>query len=180
MRYLQRQRKSVISSIGFKRVFCLLSAVMILLSAAVPIDLIREMRRGTVQQGACAPGEGDGFRQGYCVSSGIGELLGAAAMVLTVPSAPRAEEQYSGRELLGLRSIESLGRQTAFRYRYLQQNRLFVWYVILAFLLLPELLLQFFGSGRKRQRELISRSRMIVNYMRKADGKKNGIASSIK
>lgn len=180
MRYLQRQRKSVISSTGFKRVFCLLSAVMILLSAAVPMDNLRDMKREAVQQVQRVPDGPGGSQLGYCVASGGGEVLQAAVSMLSVPSARRSEEQYTGRELLGMWNIEALGQQVTFRYRYLQQSRLFTWYVILGFLLLPELLRQYFGGGRKKQRELVPRSRMIVTYMRKADGKKNGIASSIK
>lgn len=180
MRYLQKQRKSAISSIGFKRAVCLLFAVMILLSSAVPMDNLRDMKREAALQETYAPDVPDGLPPGGHALSGMREVLKAAVMILSMPSVPRAEEQYTGRELLGIRSIESLGQQAAFRYRYLQQNRLLVWYVILAFLLLPGLLRQYFGSGRKKQRELVTRSRMIVIYMRKADGKKNGIAFSIK
>lgn len=169
MRYLQRQRKSVISSIGFKRLLGLLLGVVILLASVMPVHItdnllpVTELAMGSEE---LSPIE---------VCSQIGMVT-----ILSAPDRRSVDTQYTTRESYGVRSIEQIEQRTAFRYRYLQQIRLLIWYMIAGFLALPELYQACFGDSRRRQRELIPRSQLIVAYIKRADGKKNGIASFIK
>lgn len=100
--------------------------------------------------------------------------------VAAAPLYRRADVQVIGREISGMRGAESIEYRMSCRYRNLQQLKLLAWCLIAACIALS---VQQHTSGiarRKRQWELIPRSRMIVAYIRRADGKKNGLASSIK
>ena len=180
MKYLQRQRKSVVLSTGFKRVCCLILAVVVLLSVVITARVCRSASGVTED----FIGIYEGTKQ-VTMSQAMSERVAAGIHTgvyakLSAPMDREAEEQYNTRNLLELRGRAEIGECVAFRYRYLQQIRLFVWYMITGFLLLAGLFYQYYGSGRIRQRELVPRSRMIVSYIRRADGKKNGIASFIK
>lgn len=169
MRYLQRQRKSVISSIGFKRLFGLLLGVSIIVVSVMPLHItdsqlpVAEMMMGTERLTGLE----------VCSQTGM-------ETILSVPDRRSMDTQYTTRESYGWRSVEQIEQRTAFRYRYLQQIRLLVWYIIAGFLVLPELYQAYFGNGRRRQRELVPRSQMIAAYIKRADGKKNGLTSFIK
>ncbi len=167
MRYLQRQRRSVISSTGFKRLFGLLLGAIIFLASAIPLHIednlltMPELRMQTEKLSAIED----------CSRTGV-------ETILSVPDRRSVDTQYTTRENYGLRSIEQIEQRTAFRYRYLQQIRLLVWYLMAGFLVLPVLYQVYFGDGRRRQCELIPRSRMIVTHIKRADGKKNGLLPS--
>lgn len=169
MKYLQRQRKSAILSIGFKRLSGLLLGVAILLASVIPVHITdnllptSELTMGTEKLVSLE----------VCTRTGMETILSA-------PDRRSVDTQYTTRESYGVRSVEQIEQRTAFRYRYLQQIRLLVWYMIAGFFALPELYQACFGDGRRRQRELIPRSQMIVAYIKRADGKKNGIPSFIK
>lgn len=166
MRYLQRQRKLIRSEAGFNRCVCLLLCMLILLSVLIP---------GGSMQGNLLP-DGDREEVQFC-STGAG--AGKAAVIFA-PMQQKAEVQSAGRELGVIRTVETLEQRTAIRYRNLWQIRLLVWCLIAGSFVITASFAVFLGSGGKRQWELISRSRMIVAYIRKADGKKNGLTSSIK
>lgn len=179
MRYLQRQRKSVVLSTGFKRVCCLMLSLVVLLSVVVSSRISRSASDWMEDlAGICEETEQvtAAHASGERLASGIYTCIYTK---LSVPMKPKAEEQYNTRNLVELRGRAEIGECVAFRYRYLQQIRLFVWYIITGFLLLAELFFQYYGSGRIIQRELIPRSRLIVSYICRADGKKNGITSFI-
>lgn len=164
MRYLQKQRKSVVSDTGFRRYWSLLLGAMILLASAIPQDVSYILEQEQVTAICEEPDS--------CARHGT--------QILSAPTRRTIDAQYTNRQLYGLRAIEQVEQRTAFCYRYLQQIRLLVWYLLAGFLVLPELFCQRFGDGRVRQRELVSRSRMITSYIKKADGKKNGFTSFIK
>lgn len=58
-----------------------------------------------------------------------------------------------------------------------RQYRLLIWFVLLGISGGLLLLWRYEEERQRKQKELLSRSRMIVGYMRRADGKKNGISS---
>lgn len=165
MRYLKRRRRSVGLNTGFRGLAGFLLAVVMLLSVAAPVGSIRVVK------------EDSGYAGKYIENNkDVHECAGTQIL----PDVGRGDtEQYRTQERFAIRGAETIGQRTAYRYRYLQQIRLLLWYLMTGFIL-PVLFCQRFGGGRVRQRELVSRSRMIVSYIRKADGKKNGLASSIK
>lgn len=180
MKYLQRQRKSVVLNTGFKRACCLILAFVVLLSVVVTARICRSVSGETEGIAGIYVGtEQMAVSQAMSERHAVGIHTGIYTK-LSVPMGRKAEEQYNTRNLVELRGRAEIGECVAFRYRYLQQIRLFVWYIITGFLLLAGLFYQYYGSGRIIQRELVPRSRMIVSYIRRADGKKNGIASFIK
>lgn len=166
MRYLQRQRKLIRSEAGFNRCVCLLLCMFILLSVLIP---------GESMQGKRLP---DAEREEWQLGA-----TGAGAEKVAVIFAPvqqKAEVQSAGRELGIIRTVETLEQRMAFRYRNLWQIRLLVWCLLAEGFVAHALFAVFLVGGRKRQWELVPRSRMIVAYICRADGKKNGLASSIK
>ena len=89
------------------------------------------------------------------------------------PNEERPEVEAAGRELSEAHVIETLRQKSAYRYRNVQQLRLLVAGLLGALFLLA-------GRERGQQWELIPSGRRIVAYIRRADGKKNGLVSSIK
>ncbi len=59
-----------------------------------------------------------------------------------------------------------------------RQYRLLIWFLLLGISGGLLLLWRYEKERQRKQKELLSRSRMIVGYMRRADGKKNGIYTS--
>lgn len=169
MKYLQRLRQSVISNTGFRRFLSLIFGFVVLLSAVIPADGCNFWQ---------VSAEGETAAYNLLEAGRVGQSK--VRMQLMAPNRRVQNAQYTTRELYGLRGVQIIEQKTAFRYRYLSQIRLLVWYLIAGFLVLPELLYQCYGDGRRLQRELIPRSRMIVNYIKRADGKKNGLSSFIK
>lgn len=180
MRFLQRQRKSVVLSTGFNRACCLILAVIVLLSVIVTAGICRKVVSEPENVGRLIELAVEAVAPAPMIEGLTAGIHTGVITKLSAPMSREAEEQYNTRSLLELRSRAEMGERVAFRYRYLQQIRLFVWYIITGFLLLAGLFYQYYGGGRIRQRELIPRSRMIVSYICRADGKKNGIASFIK
>ena len=153
MKYLQRQRKSVVLSTGFKRVCCLILAVIVLLSVVAAARICRSASGVTEDLSGIYNGtEQVTMSQAMSERLTVGIHTGVYAK-LSAPMDREAEEQYNTRNLLELRGRAEIGECVAFRYRYLQQIRLFVWYMITGFLLLAGLFYQYYGSGRIRQQE---------------------------
>lgn len=164
MRYLQKQKQSVISNTGFKRRCYLLAAILLLLSVTLPLAVVGDM-----------PAAHD-----IRVQIDTQQSTDTPIQTLSKPSMHSNELQYAVRENDVLRGAQMLQWRTSFRYRNLQQVRLFVWYIMVGLLFLPVLLFACFGDGKRRQQELIPRSLKIVLYRNRSDGKKEGIAFSIK
>lgn len=59
-----------------------------------------------------------------------------------------------------------------------RQYRLLIWFLLLGISGVLLLLWRYEKERQRKQKELLSRSRLIVEYMRRADGKKNGICTS--
>lgn len=169
MKYLQKLRQSVISNTGFRRFLSLFFGVIVLLSTLTPVDGYNFLQVSVEEETAAY----ELLQAGRAGQSKV-------RMQLMAPNRRVQNAQYTTRELYGLRGVQSIEQKTAFRYRYLSQIRLMVWYLIAGFLMLPELLYQCYGDGRRLQWELVPRSRMIVNYIKRADGKKNNLSSFIK
>lgn len=164
MRYLQRQKKSVISNTGFKRWRCLFAAMLLVLPAVFSLVMV-----------------GDALPvYSRMPSVGVQNMEEAPEQKLSKPSVGESEQQYTVREHFGIGSSQMLQQRLSFRYRYLQQIRLLVWYIFTGFLMLPGLLFAYYGDGKRQQKELIPRSLQIVRYRNRSDGKKEGIAFSIK
>lgn len=165
MRYLPRRRKSIRFEACSKRCGCLLLAVMLLLSVLLPGESVREVQKNQPQ--------GTVWEK-YPV-----QFEAENTSVIAAPMYRRADVQVTGREISGVRSAESIESRTNYKYRNLQQFRLLMW--CLAAACIAAVRLYSFGTARRRRQwELIPRSRMIVAYICRADGKKNGLVSSIK
>lgn len=164
MRYLQRQKKSAISSTGSKRWRCMLAAMLLVL----PVVFSLVMVGNTLPAYSRMP------------LAGAQNLEDAPVQMLSKPPVQENEQQYVVREHFGIGSSQTLQQRVSFRYRYLQQIRLLVWYIITGFLMLPALVFTYYGEGKRQQKELIPRSLQIVLYRNRSDGKKEGIAFSIK
>ncbi len=164
MRYLQKQKKSVTSSTGFSR-WCYLSAVILLLLSVIIPHIVMED----------VPAAHD-------IKDRIStwQLTDTSVQSFSKPSLHSNEQQYAARENDVLRGIQMLQQRVSFRYRNLQQVRLVVWYIMAGLFLLPVLLWAYCGDGKRRQQELIPRSLQIVRFRNRSDGKKEGIAFSIK
>lgn len=98
---------------------------------------------------------------------------------LVAVSAWQNTEQYTTRETSGQKTVSFLGEQTFRRLRYIQQYRQWTYVTANAFSIFPELFKQYFSMGCKEQKELLTRSRLIVEFICRADGKKDGILSLI-
>lgn len=96
------------------------------------------------------------------------------------PNEERPEVEAAGRELSEAHVIETLRQKSAYRYRNVQQLRLLVWLLECGLAGLLGALFLLAGRERGQQWELIPSGRRIVAYIRRADGKKNGLVSSIK
>ena len=96
------------------------------------------------------------------------------------PNEERPEVEAAGRELREAQVIETLRQKSAYRYRNVQQLRLLVWLLECGLAGLLGALFLLAGRERGQQWELIPSGRRIVAYIRRADGKKNGLVSSIK
>ena len=107
-------------------------------------------------------------------------LLIAAMLVVAAPNEERPEVEAAGRELSEAHVIETLRQKSAYRYRNVQQLRLLVWLLECGLAGLLGALFLLAGRERGQQWELIPSGRRIVAYIRRADGKKNGLVSSIK
>ena len=96
------------------------------------------------------------------------------------PNEERPEVEAAGRELSEAHVIETLRQKSAYRSRNVQQLRLLVWLLECGLAGLLGALFLLAGRERGQQWELIPSGRRIVAYIRRADGKKNGLVSSIK
>lgn len=105
---------------------------------------------------------------------------GASEMQLLPVAVIQATEQYITRETSGQKPAEFLEGQTCRRLRYVQQYRHGINIVANTFSACPRLFGQYFSLGSREQKELLSRSRLIVEFICRADGKKDGIISLIK
>lgn len=164
MRYLRRQKQSVISKTGFKRRFYLPATLLLLGAVILPLIAVPDVPWA--------------YGRRFPVSVQNLEEV-SIQQTLSKPAALDNEQQYVFRENDVLRDAKILQQRVSFRYRH-QQVRLLVWYIIIGLLLLPVLLFTYCGEGKRRQQELISRSLQIVRYRNRSDGKKEGIAFSIK
>lgn len=162
MRYLQRQKRLAILSDGFKRWCCLSVVFLFLLSVTLPLFTVFAMPPA----------------YGTKIPASVQCSENTSLQMILAPSVQDAE-QYVVLENDVLRGVRILQRVT-FRFRYQQQVRLLVWYIMAGMLLLPVLLFTYYGDGKRRQQELIPRSLQIVYYRNRSDGKKEGIAFSIK
>lgn len=153
MRYLQKQRKSIILKTGSSYKVSLFLAFAIALSVLIPGQLQEISYRGNFQLGC----------QEACISA---------------PSLLSHDVIINRREG-SQRVLEALEQRTGNVTRYVQQVRMLLVLAVVFALQMepPEPLFQWAGH---EQRELVFRDRMIVEYIRRADGKKNGIFSSIK
>ena len=100
--------------------------------------------------------------------------------MVAAPNEERPEVEAAGRELSEAHVIETLRQKSAYRYRNVQQLRLLVWLLECGLAGLLGALFLLAGRERGQQWELIPSGRRIVAYIRRADGKKNGLVSSIK
>lgn len=166
MRYLPRRRKLIRFEAGSRRYGCLLLVAMIFVSVLFPGEGLWDARQNQAQ---------DADIRMYLAESGMQE-----ASVSAAPVYRRADVQVTGREISGVRGAESIEYRMHYRYRNLQQLRLLAWCLIAACMALSVLRHSFGTARRRRQWELIPRSRMIVVYICRADGKKNRLVSSIK
>ena len=155
MRFLQRQRKSIRSGEFFKCHLCLL-----LIAAMLVADSVKRM--------------GQTGGQEFCPDRKQTGTMVAA------PNEERPEVEAAGRELSEAHVIETLRQKSAYRYRNVQQLRLLVWLLECGLAGLLGALFLLAGRERGQQWELIPSGRRIVAYIRRADGKKNGLVSSIK
>ena len=157
MRFLQRQRKSIRSGEFFKCHLCLLLIAAMLVAAALP-------------NGVRESGPLDSVKR-------MGQQTGT---MVAAPNEERPEVEAAGRELSEAHVIETLRQKSAYRYRNVQQLRLLVWLLECGLAGLLGALFLLAGRERGQQWELIPSGRRIVAYIRRADGKKNGLVSSIK
>ena len=104
----------------------------------------------------------------------------STAVQLAPVAALQNTEHYTTRETSGQKTTEFLEGQTFRRLRYAQQHRQWANLAANVFSVSPDLLKQYFSLGYKEQKELLSRSRLIVEFICRADGKKDGILSLIK
>lgn len=155
MRFLRRQRKSAISNIGFRRSCCLLLMVCTLLTVIAPVEAKAAQVGSEIQEAA------DG-----------GQELQAATL--------RGEaQQFSVKESTEERMAQINGKQSMGRARGLRQTKLLILPVGTLFSEKPQLFKCFFSVGNAKQKELVLRSQRIVEFICKADGKKNGLFSFI-
>ena len=155
MRFLQRQRKSIRSGEFFKCHFCLL-LIAAMLVVALP----------------------NGVRESGALDSA--KRTGQTGAMVAAPNEERPEVEAAGRELSEAHVIETLEQKSACRYRNIQQLRVLVWLLECGLAGLLGALFLLAGRERGQQWELIPSGRRIVAYIRRADGKKNGLVSSIK
>ncbi|MFR4350981.1 MAG: hypothetical protein ACLT3H_04825 [Roseburia sp.] len=179
MRYFLRRRRSAIYGTGFSRLAGLILAA-VLLPLLAPVELRANVRADGAYGGAPVLWE----RTKTVVKHVVGGLEDVESWdtgaTFSAPSRQGISEQYTERERFGLKGAEGEEHRTAYRYRYLQQIKLLLWYLLEGLLGLSVLFCQRFGDGRIRQRELVSRGRLIVSYLCRSDGKKNGMTSYIK
>ena len=112
-----------------------------------------------------------------------GQAPGALAEEDEFWSAPDLTEQAQQtlvRERTFSGSAGFLRQHVTFRYRHLQQIRLFVWCMVTGFLLPAAMIFVHCGVIRCRQKELVWRRLWIIRHRNRADGKKERIALSIK
>lgn len=167
MRFLQKQRKSIRSGEFFKCHLChLLIAAMLV--AALPNGVRESGALDSVKRMGQTGG------QEYCVGS---KQTGA---MVAAPNEERPEVEAAVRELSEAHVIETLEQKSACRYRNVQQLRVLVWLLECGLAGLLGALFLLAGRERGQQWELIPSGRKIVAYIRRADGKKNGLVSSIK
>ena len=157
MRFLQRQRKSIRSGEFFKCHLCLLLIAAMLVAAALPNGVRESGPLDSVKRMGQTGG------QEFCPDRKQTGTMVAA------PNEERPEVEAAGREL-----------KSAYRYRNVQQLRLLVWLLECDLAGLLGALFLLAGRERGQQWELIPSGRRIVAYIRRADGKKNGLVSSIK
>lgn len=168
MRFLQRQRKSIRSGEFFKCHLCLLLIAAMLVAAALPNGVRESGPLDSVKRMGQTGG------QEFCPDRKQTGTMVAA------PNEERPEVEAAGRELSEAHVIETLRQKSAYRYRNVQQLRLLVWLLECGLAGLLGALFLLAGRERGQQWELIPSGRRIVAYIRRADGKKNGLVSSIK
>ena len=168
MRFLQRQRKSIRSGEFFKCRLCLLLIAAMLVAAALPNGVRESGPLDSVKRMGQTGG------QEFCP-----DRKQTGAMV-AAPNEERPEVEAAGRERSEAHVIETLRQKSAYRYRNVQQLRLLVWLLECGLAGLLGALFLLAGRERGQQWELIPSGRRIVAYIRRADGKKNGLVSSIK
>ena len=168
MRFLQRQRKSIRSGEFFKCLLCL----MLIAAMLVVVVLPNGAKEFGFPDNAKQMGKPGG--QGYCLGSQ------PTGTMVSTPTEERSEVETTGRELSGVHVVETLEQKSAYRYRNVQQLRLLMWYLECGLAGLLGVLFLLGGRERGRQWELIPSGRRIVAYIRRADGKKNGLVSFIK
>lgn len=165
---LQRQRKSIRSGEFFKCHLCLLLIAAMLVAAALPNGVRESGPLDSVKRMGQTGG------QEFCPDRKQTGTMVAA------PNEERPEVEAAGRELSEAHVIETLRQKSAYRYRNVQQLRLLVWLLECGLAGLLGALFLLAGRERGQQWELIPSGRRIVAYIRRADGKKNGLVSSIK
>ena len=168
MRFLQRQRKSIRSGEFFKCHLCLLLIAAMLVAAALP----NGVRESGALDSAKRTGQTGG--QEYCVGS---KQTGA---MVAAPNEERPEVEAAGRELSEAHVIETLEQKSAYRDGNGLQVRVLGWLLECGLAGLLGALFLLAGRERGQQWELNPTGRRIVAYIRRADGKKNGLVSSIK
>lgn len=168
MRFLQRQKKSIRSGEFFKCHLCLLLIAAMLVAAALPNGVRESGPLDSVKWMGQTGG------QEFCPDRKQTGTMVAA------PNEERPEVEAAGRELSEAHVIETLRQKSAYRYRNVQQLRLLMWLLECGLAGLLGALFLLAGRERGQQWELIPSGRRIVAYIRRADGKKNGLVSSIK
>lgn len=152
MRYLQRQRKSVISDIGFKGSAGILLMLVMLLSAL--------------------------FSGEFLISTDF-DRTGMQEQQISTVSSVMEGDLYTTRESGG-KTAELFGSTMIRQPLHVVRNKITGIAIIMLPAVLPELFKQFWSLGCKDREEILPRGMLLVHFMRIADGKKNGLAISIK
>lgn len=110
---------------------------------------------------------------------GLGIQQNTAVQLIPV-AAWQNTKTYTTRETSGQKAAEYLARQSFRRLRYVQQQRHWMDVMASECSACLGLAIQYALLGCKEQKELLSVSRLIVDFICRADGKKDGISSLIK
>lgn len=206
-KYLRKQKNLIISETGFKRFATLLLTAMLLLVILYPavqndslqiegsagqVSIINDItNRRTIE---AKPGEAifidSDITNGKTIKSKNEE---ESLFVREIGHNRKINEEFNAvswlqkvaemviRQNGGRRTLEILHQRIARAVRYLRQLRISKFLVsTMLFSLKHEQIGRYFYAGSSKEKELILRSRLLVDFMRRADGKKNGIFSSIK
>ena len=156
-----------------KRLFCIWVTLVVLLSVLAQADGPKYVAHFFVSA------EARNWQSDSNVKADLNIQQNTAVQLIPV-TAWQNTKTYTTRETSGQKAAEYLARQSFRRLRYVQQQRHWMDVMTSECSACLGLAIQYALLGCKDQKELLSASRLIIEFICRADGKKDGILSLIK